>query len=107
MTPDDVRQTIMELVSQQRQGPDAHYTAEVKAEQAEADAAKAFDMAFMSATGNIEERKAQARLQTEDAHTEAFIARAEHNRVKLKIRQIDNSLVAYQAVLKSMLVDGA
>lgn len=107
MNPDEVRQLILALVAKQVQGPDAHYNAEVKAEQAEADASKAFDMAFMTAEGNIEERKAQARLQTEAQRDAAFIARAEHNRVKLKIQQINNSVVAYQAVLKSMLADGA
>ena len=107
MTPDEVRQLILGLVAKQIQGPDAHFNAEVKAEEAENVAATAFDVAFMSAEGNIEERKAQARLQTEEQRSAAFIARAEHNRVKLKIQQINNSLVAYQAVLKSMLQDGA
>lgn len=114
MTPDEVRQLILAMVAKQVSGPDAHYKSEVAAEQAESDAEKAFDIAFINAEyddndrkATVEERKARARLETEDARIAAFIARAEHNRVRLKIRQIDNSLVAYQAVLKSILADGA
>jgi len=63
--------------------------------------------AFLNAEGNIEERKAQARLVTKELRDTAAIARAAHGRVKLKVKQLDSSLMAHMAVLKSVMAEGA
>jgi hypothetical protein len=106
-TPDDVRQEISRNLSEGKRGPDANYDAELKAERAEAAYEAALDTALLAATGTVDERKAQSRLAAQTEQDAAFIARAEHNRVKLKIRQLDNSTVALQSVLKSIQNEGA
>ena len=107
MTPDEIRTIILGLTREQSRGPDAHYDAELAAENAEGDYEAAYDQAFLSAEGNIEERKAQARLVTQDLRDAASVARAAHGRVKLKMRQIDSSVMAHMAVLKSVMAEGA
>ena len=107
MTPDEIRTIILGLTREQARGPDAHYDAELAAETAEGDYEAAYDQAFLNAEGNIEERKAQARLVTQELRDAASIARAAHGRVKLKISQLNNSLMAHMAVLKSVMAEGA
>jgi hypothetical protein len=107
MTPDEIRTIILGLTREQSRGPDAHYDAELAAENAEGDYEAAYDQAFLNAEGNIEERKAQARLVTKELRDTAAIARAAHGRVKLKISQLNNSLMAHMAVLKSVMAEGA
>ena len=106
MTPDEIRTIILGLTREQARGPDAHYDAELAAENAEGDYEAAYDQAFLNAEGNIEERKAQARLVTKELRDAAAIARAAHGRVKLKMRQIDSSVMAHMAVLKSVMLEG-
>jgi hypothetical protein len=107
MTPDEIRTIILGLTREQARGPDAHYDAELAAENAEGDYEAAYDQAFLNAEGNIEERKAQARLVTQELRDTAAIARAAHGRVKFKIKQLDNSLMAHMALLKSVMAEGA
>jgi hypothetical protein len=107
MTPDEIRTIILGLTREQSRGPDAHYDAELAAETAEGDYEAAYDQAFLNAEGNIEERKAQARLVTKELRDTAEIARAAHGRVKLKVKQLDSSLMAHMAVLKSVMAEGA
>jgi hypothetical protein len=107
MTPDEIRLTILGFNRQQAKGPDAHYEAELAAERAEDEYDSKYNRAFLDADGNIEERKAQARLVTREAREAAFVARAAHNRVKLKIKQLDSSVMAHMAVLKSVMAEGA
>ena len=106
MTPDEIRTIILGLTREQARGPDAHYDAELAAEDAESDYEAAYDKAFLNAEGNIEERKAQARLVTIDLRDEAAVARAAHGRVKFKMKQLDTSLMAHMAVLKSVMAEG-
>jgi hypothetical protein len=107
VTPDEIRTIILGLTREQSRGPDAHYDAELAAENAEGDYEAAYDQAFLNAEGNIEERKAQARLVTQDLRDTAAIARAAHGRVKFKMKQLDNSLMAHMALLKSVMAEGA
>jgi hypothetical protein len=107
MTPDEIRTIILGLTREQSRGPDAHYEAELAAENAEGDYEAAYDRAFLNAEGNIEERKAQARLVTQELRDAAAVARAAHGRVKFKIKQLDASLMAHMAVLKSVMAEGA
>ena len=107
MTPDEMRTEILSLVAEQAKGPQAHYEAEIAAERSEDAYQAALDKEFLTAEGNVEERKAVARLATADLRDKAIIARAVHGRVKLKIRALDSSIMVSQGVLKSMMRDGA
>jgi hypothetical protein len=106
-TPEDVRQEIFKNVVEGRRGPEAQYEAELKAEHADDEYEAAVDQAYLAAEGTVDERKATARLSARTQKDTAIIARAELNRVRAKIRQLDNSTVAWQATLKSIQAEGA
>jgi hypothetical protein len=107
MTPDEIRTIILNLTREQARGPAAHEEAELAMENAQGDYEAAYDQAFLNAEGNIEERKAQARLVTQELRDAAGIARAAHGRVKLKMKILSDSLMAHMAVLKSVMAEGA
>lgn len=103
MTPDQVRAQITAFLLEQSKGPQAHYEAELKADRAEDAYQLAFDKAYLTAEGSIEDRKAVARLATLELRDIYGVAKAEFGRIKLKIRQLDSSLMASQSLLKSMM----
>ena len=105
-TPDHVLADIRSTRTQLLGGPDALYDNEVKAETAELAAHKAEDLAFISAEGSVEMRKAAARLAAEEDATKAVVARAAHNRAKALIRALESSLMSLQAELKWMKEEG-
>lgn len=105
MTPEQVRAQITAYLAEQSKGPQAHYEAELKAERAEDVYQAAFDKHYLTAEGSIEDRKAIARLATLDLRDAMGVARAEFGRIKLKIRQLDASLMATQSLLKSMMAE--
>lgn len=106
-TPDVVALDIRTARGELQKGSDALYAAEMKAERA-TDAAKlAEDKALLTAEGSIPEKQAHARIASADLRDEAFIARAEFNRVKTKIRTLETSLMTLQSELKWMREEGA
>ena len=107
ITPDFIRNELMITRTQLLTGSSAVRDAEVNAQNAELALDTAFDMAYLTAEGSVEDRKAKARQVTAEARTAAYIANAEWNRVKLKMRHLESSLVALQSVLKSVQADGA
>lgn len=106
-TPENVRDQITTFLTQLAKAPDAHYQAELKKEQAALDYQKSYDVAFLTATGNIEERKAVARQHAAEAQWTLSTAEAEFNRIRLKTRQLEQSVMASQSLLRSIQADGA
>lgn len=106
-TPDHVLNEIRQTRTDLLRGSSALYDAEVAAETAELDAQKIEDVAFLAAEGAVEARKASARIDSADAALNAAVARAQHNRVKAKIRALESALVSLQAELKWMKEEGA
>lgn len=107
VTPEEVRNQITEFLLQLRKAPGAHYEAELKRENAQLAFQRAFDGAFLGAEGNIEERKALARSAADSLQWELSLAEAEFNRIKLKTRQLEQSVMASQSLLRSIQAEGA
>lgn len=106
-TPDDVLTEIRDTRAELTRGSAFLYDSELKAERAEDAAQLAFDSALMTAEGSIPEKQALARLASVKERDEAFVARAEFNRVKAKIRALESALMSLQAELKWMKEEGA
>jgi hypothetical protein len=106
-TPDDVLTELRWTRTELMKGSDALKEAELNAERAEEAAQLAFDKVLMTAEGSIPDKQALARAASTEERDVAFIARAEYNRVKSKIRGWETSLVSYQAELKWMRDEGA
>lgn len=107
ITPDEVRGQIVFAVSELGKAPKAHFEAEVKREQAQLDFQRAYDQVFLMSEGNVEERKALAREATSELAWLLSLAEAEFNRIKLKTRQLEQSVMASQSLLRSIQADGA
>ena len=107
MTPEEVRIEIIDILNQLRKAPDAVQDAQVNAEQAALESERAEALAFMEAVGNIEERKAQARIATSELKLEATVKAAAFKRAVTKTQVLRDSLVANQALLKSIQAEGA
>jgi hypothetical protein len=107
MTPEDIRLEIVGVIRKAQRAPDAIRDLEVKAE---SDALKfdtEFAKALLSATGNVEERKAAALLATEEFKNAANVSKAELNRGKLLTKQLSEQQMGLQSVLKSIQAEGA
>lgn len=107
ITPEEIRDQIVYAVMELSKAPKAHYEAELKREQAQLDFQAAYDLVFLTSEGNIEERKAMARESTKEQSWELSVAEAEFNRIKLKTRQLEQSVMASQSLLRSIQADGA
>jgi hypothetical protein len=106
-TPDDVLTEIRQTRTHLERGSSALYDAELKAERAEDAAQLALDKALLLAEGSVPEKQAHARLASASERDVAFIARAELNRVKAKIRSMESTLMSLQSELKYMKEEGA
>ena len=99
-TPDEILVEINQHRSELMRGSSALYEAELAAERA-GDAAKlAENRVFMTAEGSIPDRQAVAHKASRVERDAAFVARAEHNRIKSKIRGLEQSLTSLQSELK-------
>ena len=107
VAPDVIREQILDAMTELRKAPNAHYAAELKKEEAQLAYQKAYDLAFLQAVGNVEERKSVARQAASDAQLVLAVAEAEFNRIKLKTRQLEQSVMASQSLLRSIQQEGA
>lgn len=99
-TPDELLADIHLTRHELLRGSAALYEAELAAERAEDAAQLASDRVYMTAEGSVEDRKAAGRAASQVERDLAFVARAEFNRIKSKIRALEASLVSLQAELK-------
>lgn len=107
ISPEMIRQELFVVGKELGKAADAIYKLETAAEQAELDYQKQFDVAFLSGDGSIEDRKAFARGQAEQAHEGLIVARAAYNRGKMKAKHLELEQMRLMAVLKSIQAEGA
>ena len=99
-TPDELLAEIVQARLDLLRGSQALYDAELAAERAEDAAQLASDRVYMTAEGSVEDRKAQGRAASQVERDAAFVARAEYNRIRSKIRALEASLVSLQSELR-------
>lgn len=102
LTPDSIREKIVQVQVELRRAPDIIEGLEAEAERAELAASAMVDQRFLGAVGNVEERKAMARLDAADVRDVAVVSRAAYNRGRLKVRLLEAELMSLQALLKSV-----
>lgn len=102
LTPDAIREKIVQVQVELRRAPDIIEGLEAEAERAELAASAVVDQRFLASVGNVEERKAMARLDAAEVRDVAVISRAAFNRGRLKVRLLEAELMSLQALLKSV-----
>lgn len=107
VTPDSLLIALQQIRAEMGKALGAVRDAEEKAETAELalDAAKA--RSLLRATGTVDERKAKSVIESEPEATAAIIAKAEFNRIKLKLRLLEVEQMNIQSQAKLALGAGA
>jgi hypothetical protein len=102
VTASKIVQELAELTAMNRKGVEALYEAEVVLARAESDLDKAEAGAFISGTGSVAEKQAQAKLACSELRFERDLAKASVNRIRMKLRTIESEIMA-QATMSKIL----
>lgn len=89
-SPSQVVGELQRLAKEMEKGANALYDAEVKLADAEAAYDKAISLSFLNSSGTVADRQAVAKLQAVDEKLLADLARAEFNRIKLKMKVLSD-----------------
>lgn len=101
-TPSQVILELQRIQSEASKGVQALFDAEVRLAEAEHRFEKVLQLAFMNAQGTVADRTAVSRLQAADARLEADVAKAEHNRVKTKLKQLELAQMSTQTIARQI-----
>lgn len=107
LTPEQIRANMASTLVELRKAADAIEKLETLAERSDLLADSAFDVALLESAGTVDERKASARLKSVEKRDEAIIHRAALNRAKLKAKHLEQTLMTWQSMLKSIQLEGA
>jgi hypothetical protein len=102
VTASKIVQELAELTAMNRKGVEALYEAEVVLARAESDLDKAEAGAFISGSGSVAEKQAQAKLACSELRFERDLAKASVNRIRMKLRTIESEIMA-QATMSKIL----
>jgi len=92
--PLELAQQLAELTQENNRGADALYAVEVELAEAENRLDLIEQRAFIKAQGTVADRTALARLEAADARLERDLAKAKANRVRVKIKALETSIMA-------------
>jgi Tfp pilus assembly protein PilX len=101
----EIQKQIAELIAENAKGATALFEAEAALAQAEYDLDTAEQKAFLGADGTVADRTAIARLKAAQNRLQRDLRRAEFNRVKVKIKQIETALIALSTQAKLIGVE--
>jgi hypothetical protein len=84
--PGQIVEELQRISKEMERGANALYDAEIKLADAEATYDKSVSLSFLNSQGTVADRQAVAKLQAIDEKLKADLARAEFNRVKMKMK---------------------
>lgn len=90
----EIQNQIAELIAENQKGATALFEAETRLAEAEYELDTIEQKAFIGAEGTVADRTAIARLKSSEARLQRDLRRAEFQRVKVKIKQIETALMA-------------
>jgi hypothetical protein len=93
---------LQELTAMNRKGVEALYEAEISLARAESDLDKAEAGAFISGSGSVAERQAHAKLACSELRFDRDLAKAQVNRIRMKLRTIESEIMAQATMSKIM-----
>lgn len=102
MIPSQITEEIARLTRENQRGAEALFEAEVKLAEAEHELDLIEQKAFIKTQGTVADRTALAKLESADARLQRDLRRAELNRIKVKIKTIETSLMAIGTQVKLM-----
>lgn len=94
MNPLEIQQQLAELIAENQRGATALFESEKALAEADYELDLIEQKAFLKAEGTVRDREALARLESADARLRRDLRKAEHQRIKIKIRAIETGLMA-------------
>jgi len=104
-TPQEVAQLLHRIATDMERGVQVTYDAQVRYADADSEAQKAYALAFMESQGTVEDRKQIARLKASDALLRAELAKAEWDRCRLKMKQLESQQMSTQTASRLIEVE--
>ena len=95
-------QELRRIQAEASKGAQALYDAEVALASADSDADMAYQKAFIRASGAVELRKAIASVESAEARLEADLRKAEVNRIKMKLKQLELAQMSTQTIARQI-----
>jgi hypothetical protein len=102
ITPGHIVQELQRLTLEMDKGANALYDAECKMADAEATYDRAVSLAFLNNSGTVADRQAVAKLQAVDEKLKADLAKAEYNRVKIKLKTLSDQATMMAVISKNV-----
>jgi hypothetical protein len=102
ISPSHIIQELQRLTAEMDKGSNALYDAECKLADADAAYDKAVSLAFINNQGTVADRQAVAKLQSVDEKLKADLARAEFNRVKVKMKTLSDQATMMAVMSKNV-----
>ena len=102
ISPGQIIQELQRLTAEMDKGSNALYDAECKLADADASYDKAVSLAFINNQGTVADRQAVAKLQSVEAKLQADLARAEFNRVKVKMKTLSDQATMMAVMSKNV-----
>lgn len=96
VTPDVIIRELVSIRSEAQKGIEAQYEAEKELAEAVLALDTAEAKALLDAQGTVVDRQAIAKLKTEDERLRESLARAKFNRVKTKLRLLEQAQMSVQ-----------
>jgi hypothetical protein len=90
-TPQQIIERLKLVIDESAKGVDAMYNAEVALAKLEMEYDSEYQSKFIAAGGTVADRQAVARLQTAELKFQVDVAKAQVNRVKIRIRQLSDT----------------
>ena len=94
MNPLEIQKQLAELTAENSKGADALYEAEVKLAHAENELDLIEQRAFIKNQGTVADRTALARLEAAEARLQRDLAKAQANRIRVKIKGLETAIMA-------------
>ncbi len=94
MNPLEIQHQLAELIAENQRGATALFESEKALAEADYELDLIEQKAFLRAEGTVRDREALARLESADARLRRDLRKAEHQRIKIKIRAIETGLMA-------------
>lgn len=101
-TSSQVIQELRRIQAEATKGAQALYDAEVILANSESEADLAYQRSFIRAQGSVELRKAIASVESAEARLQADLRKAEVNRIKVKIKQLELAQMSTQTIARQI-----
>jgi hypothetical protein len=101
-TPTQIIAELYRIQAEAAKGVNALYDAECKLADCENDYDRTLQLAFMDSQGTVADRTAISRLKASEARLAADLAKAEYNRIKLKLKQLELAQMSTQTIARQI-----